>query len=85
MANGVEGPEHEEIQGIVFSADGRRLAYVAVTRRLRKLKSVAVVDEVEGPQYDTIMAPVFHDEGEPEYLAVRAGSLYRVRRVPVGQ
>jgi hypothetical protein len=47
------------------------------------LKHVAVVNGVEGPEYDHIVRLALRDEGVIEYLAVNAGNLYRVRQVPV--
>jgi Tol biopolymer transport system component len=59
----------------VFSADGRRIAVLA----RRGAEWFAIVDGTPGPAYESIHVGTLVATGSGfEYLAVRAGSLYRV-------
>lgn len=61
--------------GPVFSRDGRRVAYLAK----RGSQWFTVVDGTPGPAFDTIHSGTLVATGTGfEYLAARAGSLYRV-------
>lgn len=77
------GRLHDVIQSPAFSKDGCHLAYATS----RGAKWLVVVDGVEGPAYDGIIenGPSFRENGALEYLADKAGSLYRVHHIPVEQ
>jgi len=72
VVDGVEGKEYDSIlKGtLVFSADSKRVAYVAE----RYDKDLVVVDGVEGKEYDLARAPVFSpDSKRVVYEATRGG------------
>jgi WD40 repeat protein len=79
-----EGPGFDAIWmwNLQFSPDGKRVAYVAE----RDSKVFIVLDGQEGPKYDSVIGgggPAFRPDGTLEYLAVKAGTLFRVKHVPV--
>jgi len=80
VVGGAEGRAYDAILGrgptVAFSPDGRHFAYSA----RRASQCFAVLDGVEGSGYDRLITapPVFDASGGVEYLAIRAGTLYRV-------
>ena len=64
----------------VFSPDGKRVAYAA----RKGAKWLVVVDGQQGAEYDEIGVGtlVFSPDGVLEYLAIKEGSLYRIRYEP---
>ena len=83
VIDGQAGPAYDGIAGgsPVFSPDGQRVAYGAQ----KGGKQLVVIDGRPGPEYDGIVkgGPVFRSDGTLEYLAVKAGTLVRVKHVPV--
>jgi hypothetical protein len=81
VIDGQAGPEYDGIGGLIFSLDGKRVAYAA----RKGEKWFVVIDGQEGPEYDIVVegGPVFRPDGTFEYLAVKAGILFRVKHVPV--
>jgi hypothetical protein len=81
---------HDEIapNSLHFSPDGESAAFLASEHG----KWFAVIDDMEGPPYDAVVAngPAWVADGgvnapwAVEYLAVRDSVLYRVRHVPNG-
>jgi hypothetical protein len=83
-------------QGLEFSRDGRRVAFVAGPRRDESPAAladgtecagdvaVAVIDGQPGPVYDSILlsGESFQPDGAVEYLATRNKTVYRVRELP---
>ena len=75
VVDGQEGPEYDEVDeaapdgvthsrlGPVFSADGKRLAYMACKGRQAEAKWFAVVDGREEPSYRRTWAPRFSMDG----------------------
>ena len=63
--------------------DGKHMAYGAQEGE----RCFMVVYFEAGPEYDSIVqgGPVFHSDGVLEYLAGRAGPVYRVKHVPLAQ
>lgn len=58
--NQVRDKEYQSVGGVVFSSDGRRIAYPAVSA---DAKWRMVVDGKEGKGYDTLLKPVFSPDG----------------------
>ena len=84
VVEGHPSPEYDGIgEGPVFSPDGKRVAYTAHKGN----KQVGVVDDQAGPEYDAIGSggPSFHADGVLEYLAIKNGTLYRVKHVPAAK
>ena len=76
------GTFHRNARSVAFSKDGCHLAYVIPIGK----KWLVVVDGQPGPEYDDIIknSPAFRAGGTVEYLAFKAGYLFRVKHVPVG-
>ena len=76
--DGKAGQEYDGVGARAFSADGKHVAYVAVTGTM----DCVVVDGQAGPTYGGVpCGPVFRADGVMEYLAIskEPGSvLYRV-------
>ncbi len=75
VADGVEQKTYHQIMGVVFSPDGNRLAYEAMTLKDRAAKrpiwEFAVIDGREEKQYDVAHALVFSpDSKHYAYIAV---------------
>jgi hypothetical protein len=72
------GPDYQAVGGLVFSPDSRHFAYSAV---INGRWFVVIGNKLSpGPGYDQITCgPVFLEDGSVEYMAIRAGQLYRVR------
>jgi len=81
ILDGQAGPEYDGIGDIVFSPDGKRVAY----RAQKASKFFVVIDGQEGPEYEIVVkgGPVFRPDGTLEYMAGKAGYLFRVKHVPV--
>jgi len=77
--------EYWELSDLVFSADGKHLAYTGVGPR-RAWKCV-VVDGQPGPRYAELRLgdSAFRPDGTVEYLANRDRELLRVRHIPATQ
>ena len=67
---------------LIFSADGKRVAYAA--QKSREERVMVVVDGQAGAEYDGIEkgSPIFSPDGVLEYLAIKEGSLYRIKYTP---
>ena len=77
VVDGKEGKGYDDIVGLVFSPDGRRIAYAAK----EGAKQFVVVDGKEERGYDAIVGDrqelvVFDSDDSLHYLAVRGGGLY---------
>ena len=74
VVDGRVGPEHDGISNstLIFSANSKQVAYVAVKGSVNARKKLVVVDGELGPEYfDIVCGPVFRPAGEVEYLAIK--------------
>ena len=84
VVDGKEGKGYDDIVGLVFSPDGRRIAYAAK----EGAKQFVVVDGKEERGYDAIVGDrqeliVFDSDDSFHYLAVKGGGLYMIEmRMP---
>jgi len=71
------GAAYDEATNLGFSADQEHLIWTAK----RGSKWLVVVDGQAGAEYDVLGrgSPVFDPDGNLEYLAVKEGSLYRIK------
>jgi Tol biopolymer transport system component len=70
VVNGVKEKEYEEVkESVIFSPDGKRMAYVAK----RNGKEFAVVDGTEGKEYDSVCIPVFSPDSKRIVYVVEQG------------
>ena len=65
VVDGQLGPEYDGVGSPVFSADGKRVAYVVQ----KGAKRLAVVDGQPGPEYDDIKVSLFPVEWSPIFSA----------------
>lgn len=70
VANGVEGPEYDQVTPPVLSPLGGRWAYGA---RIGGGKAIMVRDGVAGPEYDDVANPVFSADGRRFAYAAKRG------------
>jgi hypothetical protein len=70
VVNGTEGKQYDGVSGLIFSPDGKRMAYVATLGK----KMLAVVDGTEGNQYDGISGLVFSPDGTQVAYVASLGS-----------
>jgi hypothetical protein len=81
VIDGQEGTMYDGIRNLVFSPDGKHLAYGAG----KGDKQLVVLDGQPVPDYDGVLisGSAFRPDGTVEYLAGKAGTLFRVKHVPV--
>ena len=84
VLDGREQAEYDEVWQVTFSPDSRHVAYIGTRWEGWRPVEHVVIDGQEGPTYKQIITsvPVFDSSGALEYLAVRDGTLYRVKHVP---
>jgi hypothetical protein len=94
VVDGHAGQGFHGVYSPVLSTDGKHIAYMAL-KSFIKFKSMKpqwsmVVDDEVSPEYDNIFSsPVFNLDGSVEFFAVKgagmvkAGSLYRVKYIPI--
>ena len=80
VIDGRSSREYDAVGNTVFSPDGRHLAYMAMSNE----KQFLVLDGQKGQEYDRVSknGPSFTPDGTIEYLAIKDGTLYRVKHVP---
>lgn len=79
VADGIEGKQYDDAERIIFSPDGRHLAYIGTSGG----KTFMVLDGVEGKQYDDIVTRggsriIFNSSDSWHYLALKGNDVYLV-------
>lgn len=77
VIDGKQGPAYGAVANITFSADGKRVAYAALKTNKQ---CVVIVDGVEGPEYQAVIAdsPVVSKDGTKILYGVRKGAKWLV-------
>jgi hypothetical protein len=81
VVDGKPSEEFEAAGGLVFSSDGKSIAYTVWNTARRPC---VILNGHRGPEYDFVVNdyPVFTSEGSLEYLVRKGASLYRVEHRP---
>ena len=77
VVDGKAGPQYDGVgkEFLAFSPDSKHFAYDA----LKATQHILVVDDKPVMGYDVLGSPAFNSDGVLECLAVKGGSLYRIK------
>jgi WD40 repeat protein len=96
VIDGQRGPKYDQISTLALSPNGQHVGFVVGSEEPDKIlnsngntyfvmnrRSFVVLDGTSSPKYDEVLSLRFMGDGALEFLAVRRGTLYRVRNSTV--